>query len=99
MKPVAFQVHTLHLRVADFESCGVFAPIQSTGDFQSLGRGGPGDQIDDRFIVRVWGAMERPMYLRRRHPGRNNEPDPPPSIRGGIATIVGALFGAQKLNG
>ena len=31
MKLVAFQVHTLHMRVADFESCRVFAPMSPVG--------------------------------------------------------------------
>jgi hypothetical protein len=35
VKLVAFQVDAPHLRVADFASGGVFAPIQSTGDFQN----------------------------------------------------------------
>ena len=51
MKRVALQIDALHLRLGDFAPDGVFAAIQSASDLQSLGRGGLGDEIDDRFGV------------------------------------------------
>ena len=54
MKLVTFQVNALHLFIAYFAPGGVFAPIQSAGDFQSLGGGRRGDEIDDCFVIPQW---------------------------------------------
>ena len=51
MKLVGFEVNTLHLFIADCAPGGVFAPIESAGDFQSLCRGRRGDKMDDGFVV------------------------------------------------
>ena len=51
MKLAAFQLEALHLLVTDLAPGGIFASIEPTGDFQALGGGRSGDQIDDRLIV------------------------------------------------
>jgi len=54
MKLAAFQLQALHLLVTDLAAGGIFASIEPAGDFQSLGGGGSGDQIDDSLIVAQW---------------------------------------------
>ena len=51
MKLVGFEVNALHLFIAYCTPGWVFAPIQSTGDFESLRRGCPSDEIDDCFVI------------------------------------------------
>ena len=54
MKFVGFEVNALHLFIAYCAPGCVFASIESAGDFQSLCRGRPGDEIDDCFVIPQW---------------------------------------------
>jgi len=51
MKFVGLQVDPRHLGIAYFTPRWVAATVQSAGDFQTLGCAGPGNEIDDRFVV------------------------------------------------
>src|SRR5260370_36965165 len=86
MKLAAFQLQALHLSVTDLAAGGIFASIEPAGDFQSLGGGGSGGQINDSLIVAQWlaapgrgvGRKEAGVHLvsvfvcglRRTHPNR-----------------------------
>ena len=51
MKLVAFDVDARHFFITNLAPGWIFPAIQSTRHFQSLRRGGPGDEIDDRFVI------------------------------------------------
>ena len=51
MKLIPFPIDAPHLIIAHLASDRVFPTIQSTCDFQSLGCGRPGDEMDDGFII------------------------------------------------
>jgi len=46
-----FHIDALHLFIVNLASGWIFPAIQSTRHFQSLRRGRPGDEIDDRFVI------------------------------------------------
>ncbi len=54
MELVALDVNVLHLRVADLATGWIFSAVQTTGHFQSLGRGGLSDELNDRFVITQW---------------------------------------------
>ena len=54
VKVVALDIDAFHFLVADSPPSLVLATIQPALDLESLGRGGLGNQIDDRLVVPQW---------------------------------------------
>ena len=69
MKLVTFHIDALHLFVTNFPSRWIFSAIQSTRYFQSLRRGRPGNEIDDRFVIPQWFSFPLAVALRGRKHG------------------------------
>ena len=51
MKLVTLHVDAFHFFISHFASRWIFPTIQATRHFQSFGRGRPGYEIDDRFVI------------------------------------------------
>ena len=51
MKLITRHIDTLHLFIANRAAGWIFPAIQSARHLQSLRRGRPGDEIDDRFVI------------------------------------------------
>ena len=51
LKRITLHIHPCHFLIRNLPSDGVFSMIQTTGYFQSFGRGRFGNQLYDRFVI------------------------------------------------